>query len=424
MSVSFDNAARGRSGRVPLSYYMPIINNSPQPFYKVLPQNAVPTGMGNPSQQIGYWNEQVRWRTAKGQRKDLPSKWHFYYLGTGPHAELNYRQRQQGVYWVARDGAKTQATGLGTRGKNTELVQPRFAQGLPDALEIAQPTSRPNSRANSRARSQSANSGNRARSQSNDRNQGNRSQSRGRQQNQKQNNLSKNTGNNGQPRNQSRGRSNTRNPNSANGSTNQQDLVAAVREALAGLGITGNNGGNTKSGRSTPKRSKSPVAEKNNPEQMGKPMWKRTPNSQENALQCFGERSPSQNFGDSQLVRLGTDYPHYPQIAELIPTQAALLFGSEITAHEAGNHDIEITYLYKMKVPMTHRSLARFLPHIGAYADDVQDVTLDPATPPFVPLHQREQRASLETQADVVVEDDEEAHVEEVLDDVQGETSA
>nr|WCC62314.1 nucleocapsid phosphoprotein [Bat Coronavirus PaGD16] len=427
MSVSFDNAARGRSGRVPLSLYMPVINNSSQPFYKVMPNNAVPTGTGNQNQQIGYWNEQVRWRTVKGVRKDLPSKWHFYYLGTGPHAELKYRTRQQGVFWVAREGAKTQPTGLGTRSKNAELVFPRFAQKLPGDIEIVQASSRPNSRASSRSRSQSSGNGNRQQSPGYDQ-RGNRSQSRGRQQNQSQGNQSRNNGGNGQPRNQSRGRSNSRNRNSSNGSTNQQDLVAAVRQALASLGISGNtnNSGTStpKSGRATPKRSKSPVPEKKNPEQMGKPMWKRTPNSQESADICFGPRSASQNFGDAQLVRLGADYPHYPQIAELIPTQAALLFGSEITAHEAGEHEIEITYVYKMRVPMGHRSLARFLPHIGAYADAVEDVTLDPSTPPFVPLHQRTRRDSIETQADVVVEEDDE-QVEEVLDDVhEGETSA
>nr|WJJ08865.1 N protein [Bat coronavirus] len=430
MSVSFDNAARGRSGRVPLSYYLPVINTSAQPFYKVMPQNAVPTGMGNQSQQIGYWNEQVRWRMSKGQRKDLPSKWHFYYLGTGPHAELPYRQRQQGVFWVAKEGAKTQPTGLGARGRNAELISPRFSTNLPDSIEISDTGSRSNSRANSRARSQSNDQSSRSRSQSVGRNQNNRSQSRGRQPNQPNGSNS-----NGSRGNQQRNRSNSRNRGNSNANNQHSDLVAAVREALAGLGITPNSNKSTPatSGRSTPKRSKSPQpTEKKSIKQTDKPTWKRVPHSQENVEKCFGPRTASLNFGDAQLVRLGVDYPHFPQIAELVPTQAALLFGSEITAHEVGD-DIQITYVYKMNVPKANRSLVRFLPHVGAYADDVQDVTLDPSAPPFTPKPQRSPRAvavvdnTAAVADDVIVEVDSadgEGHFEEVVDDVVDETTA
>ncbi|AZF86128.1 nucleocapsid protein [Alphacoronavirus Bat-CoV/P.kuhlii/Italy/3398-19/2015] len=432
MAVSFDNAARGRSGRVPFSYYMPVINNSAQPFYKVMPQNAVPTGMGNQSQQIGYWNEQVRWRMSKGQRKDLPSKWHFYYLGTGPHAELPYRQRQQGVFWVAKEGAKTQPTGLGSRGRNAELINPRFSAKLPDSIEIVDNNSRPSSRANSRARSQSSDNTNRSRSQSSNRSQNPRSQSRGRQPNQ-----ANGSNNNGGRGNQQRNRSNSRNRGNSNqNSNNHQDLVAAVREALAGLGIKPSNSNKSTpatSGHSTPKRSNSSQpAEKKNIRQVDKPTWKRVPHSQESVDKCFGPRSTSMNFGDAQLVRLGVDYPHFPQIAELVPTQAALLFGSEITAHEVGD-DIEITYVYKMRVPKSNRSLVRFLPHVGAYADDTQDVTLDPSAPPFTPRPQRTPRSvavvdgSVDAVEDVIVEADSadgEGQFEEVVDDVVDETTA
>ncbi|AIA62269.1 nucleocapsid protein [BtNv-AlphaCoV/SC2013] len=420
-NVGFDNAARGRSGRVPFSFYMPVINNSSQPFYKVMPQNAVPKGQGNKDQQIGYWNEQVRWRMVKGTRKDLPSKWHFYYLGTGPHADLKFRQRQQGVFWVAKEGAKAEPTGLGTRGRNAELTTPIFNPGLPDSIEIVDQYSRPNSRASSRARSQSNDQGNRSRSQSNNRAQSNnRSQSRGRQ-NQNQNNQPTGDGGSNGQRNQPRNRSNSRNRSGNQGRNggSQQDLVAAVREALAGMGFKPNTSG---SGRNTPvkvpkgdkplnKPTKAPAS------QVEKPVWKRTPHSQENVEVCFGPRDTYQNFGDSQLVRLGVDYPHYPQIGELIPSQAALLFGSEITAHERGDN-IQLTYIYKMEVPKDHKSLAAFLPHIGAYADSTEDVTLPPALPP---KQQRLRRsASTEVLADTTSVVDEE-EVEEVVDDVTGQ---
>ncbi|AZF86122.1 nucleocapsid protein [Alphacoronavirus Bat-CoV/P.kuhlii/Italy/206645-41/2011] len=385
-NVGFDNAARGRSGRVPLSLYMPVINNSPKPFYKVMPQNAVPTGKGNTDEQIGYWNEQVRWRMVRGVRKDLPSKWHFYYLGTGPHSDLAFRTRQQGVYWVAKEHAKTAPTGLGSRGRNTELIKPVFSTPLPNEIEIVETNSRPNSRASSRARSQS-NDQNRSRSQSRNRSQTTenaRSQSRGRQ----QNNQSRNNDQNGSQRSQSRGRSNSRNRGNQQQQqqqrSNQQDVVAAVRQALAELGFSKQN--NSGKGNRTPrddsnqqnqtKKQKQPV------NQTDKPVWKRTPHSQENAELCFGPRDTYQNFGDSQLVRLGVDYPHYPQIAELIPSQAAMLFGSEITAHEVGDH-IQLTYVYKMQVSKDNKSLIAFLPHICAYAYATEDVTAQSTMPPL-----------------------------------------
>nr|QGX41967.1 nucleocapsid [Alphacoronavirus sp.] len=420
MSVNFAGTTTQPRGRVPLSLFQPLRNNSTQPLHKLLPSNAVPNGASR-DHQIGYWNEQIRWRMVKGQRKDLPSNWHFYYLGTGPHADLSFRTRTPGVFWVAKEGAVTRPTGLGTRGRNSEPKRPVFDFSLPGALEIVDNASRPNSRANSRNRSQSGNPQSRANSQNR-----NRSQSRGRQQNNQQQNQQRNSGgrksnqNRGQ-RGQSRGRSQSRGRNS-NGQT-QQDLVAAVREALAGLGITANTSNKTPCapGKNTPKRSKSP-APKSAPEQMGKPVWKRTPHSQENVTRCFGERDAAHNFGDAQLTRLGVDYAHYPQIAQLIPSQAAILFGSEVTAREVGD-DIEITYVYKMNVPKKDPSLVRFLPHISAFSDNVEDVTMPDVSLGFVadttPLPQRLPRStSMQTLA---APEDEVEIVDDVIDD---ETSA
>nr|UUS54194.1 MAG: N protein [Bat coronavirus] len=420
-NVGFDNAARGRSGRVPLSYYMPVINNSNKPFHKVMPQNAVPTGKGNKDEQIGYWNEQIRWRMVRGVRKDIPSKWHFYYLGTGPHADLAFRTRQQGVHWVAKEHSRTQPTGLGSRGRNAEPIRPVFNPPLPDVIEIVDSNSRPNSRASSRSRSQS-NDQDRSRSQSGNRSQspGNsRSQSRNRQ----QNNQPSGNGQNGGKRNQSRGRSNSRDRgNQQQNSNNQQDVVAAVRQALAELGFSkqnnsgkGNRTPRDDSQQSQPKKQKQPIS------QTDRPVWKRTPHSQENVELCFGPRDTYQNFGDAQLVRLGVDYPHYPQIAELIPSQAAMLFGSEVVAHEHGDY-IQITYVHKMQVPKDHKSLAAFLPHIGAYADATDDVTSQASSLP--PLEQRAPRLarthSTEALSDgeTVIEGVEEEERVEFVDDV------
>nr|UIG55619.1 nucleocapsid protein [Chaerephon pumilus bat alphacoronavirus/Bat143/Eswatini/2014]ULD45296.1 nucleocapsid protein [Chaerephon pumilus bat alphacoronavirus/Bat151/Eswatini/2014] len=389
-SVSFEQQ-RGRTGRVPLSYYAPLMVTGDKPFWKVMPQNGVPQGKGNKDQQIGYWNEQVRWRTNKGKRVELPSKWHFYYLGTGPHAEKSFRNKTQGVYWVAVQGSKTENTNLGTRKRNQSVVEPKFAFQLPTNIQIEMPNSAPNSRSNSRSQS-----GNRSKSrdQSNNRSMSSRNQGRsaGGNQNGNNNNQSGNRSrNNSKSRDNSQSRRNNNNNNRGN---NKDDLVAAVREALMGLGFQSNRGGSQASGKNTPKqqRSKSPARPSQSPKrQSDRPEWKRVPNSSNSVTTCFGPRDASHNFGDSALVQEGVDSKHYPQIAELVPTPAALLFGSKISVRENPN-DFEIKFHYKMHVPKTEKALSAFLPQVDAYikgeqpAPTVVETQLNPDAPVFDPL--------------------------------------
>nr|QWN56277.1 nucleocapsid protein [Alphacoronavirus sp.] len=397
-SVSFEQ--RGRTGRVPLSYYAPLMVNNSQPFWKALPQNAVPQGMGNKDQQIGYWNEQVRWRTQKGKRVDLASKWHFYYLGTGPHADKSFRTKTAGVYWVAVQGSKTENTNLGTRKRNQPVKEPKFAFQLPNNVQVEMPTSAPNSRSNSRSQS---NNRSQSRDKSNNRSQSsNRNQSRSNsntRSNQNQNNNNNNRGGNrsnsknrNQSRNNSKSRDNSQNRNN-NRTSNKDDLVAAVREALMGLGIQSNRGGSKASGRNTPKqqRSKSPARPSQSPKrQSDRPEWKRVPNTGHNVTACFGPRDESRNFGDSHLIKEGVDSKMYPQIAELVPTPAALLFGSKVSVRETPN-DFEIKFHYKMHVPKTDKALAAFLPQVDAYIKGdpepaAVETTLNPNAPVFDPL--------------------------------------
>lgn len=317
--------SRGRKPRIPLSLFAPLRVTGDKNFWNVMPRNGVPTGKGNSEQQIGYWVEQKRWRMQKGQRRDQPSNWHFYYLGTGPHAEAPFRKRIQGVHWVAIDGAKTNPTGLGVRNRNREPITPQFGFQLPSDLMIVESTSRSASRSQSRSRNQS--------------------QSRSGQQT---------------PRFQQQSQS--------------VDIVAAVKQALADLGISGTQN-KPQSGRNTPKqksRAASPApSPKQTRKQMDKPEWKRVPNSDEDVKKCFGPRSVARNFGDSDLIQNGVEAKHFPTIAELLPTQAAIAFGSEITTKEAGDF-VEITYYYVMKVPKTDKNLPRFLEQVSAYSKPSQ----------------------------------------------------
>nr|WCC61897.1 nucleocapsid phosphoprotein [Bat Coronavirus RfLN20] len=368
-SVSFQEEKRGRSGKVPLSYYNPVIVSGDKPFWKVMPSNAVPKGKGNKDQQIGYWNEQPRYRMVRGTRKDLPSKWHFYYLGTGPHAEAKFRTRIEGVYWVAVQGSKTDPTGLGTRKRNADLVNPEFATQLPAVIEIQENTV---SRGNSRSQSF-----NRDRSQS-----GNRSQNDQKQGNQNQ---------------KSRSNSQSRKGNQ-NSNDSAVDIVAVVKQALKELGVTNQSNKKGKnSGTTTPKeqRSKSPARSPTvQKKQLERPSWKRVPNSTEDVTKCFGVRDTHRNFGDADLVRNGIDAKHYPQLAELVPTPAAVLFGGEVVTKEVGS-DVEITYIYKMKVPKTDKNLPAFLKQVSAYSQPSQAAEvpsqLNPAAVVFQPLAEDEQ---------------------------------
>lgn len=380
-SVSFEGDGPRRSGRVPFSYFTPIIATGNTPFWKLMPQNGVPNGKGGKNQQIGYWNEQQRWRTRKGNKEMLPSKWHFYYLGTGPHAEESFRKRTQGVYWVAKEGAKTEPTGLGTRKKNEPLTVPKFSFKLPDGLEISEPASNPGSRSSSQAPSR------------------NQSKSRDPTPNKEK-----------QPK--SRDQSQTRKGQTKQKSQPQDDLVAAVRAALLGMGFTdqkkGGNGSGSKkkSVPSTPRsRSKSPnnASVKPDPKrQTDRPRWKRVPNKSEDVTACFGKRDTSRNFGTGDVLREGVDAKYYPQLAELVPGTAALLFDSEISTKEAGENVI-ITYHYRMKVPKSDKNLPRFLQQVSAYADSssLDGPKLDSNAPEFVPAGAV---GGFEPEEDVIVE--------------------
>nr|WCZ55983.1 MAG: N [Bat coronavirus HKU10] [Bat coronavirus HKU10] len=363
-NVSFANKPRGRSGKVPLSYYSPVMIDGDQPFWKVMPTNAVPTGMGDKNQQIGYWNEQPRWRMVKGQRKELPSKWHFYYLGTGPQEDARYRQRIEGVFWVAVQGSKTDPTGLGTRRKGQDLISPKFAVKIPSNVVIVEETSRPPSRSQSNSRPQSRNN------------------SRPQSKNNSQNNSRDNSRAPSRPRSRA---------NSTSSATNDAvDIVAAVRQALKELGVTpekknqekqkkskkSNSGSNTPKEAATPKQKSSPSTPR---KQLERPEWKRVPNKEENVTACFGPRDTLHNFGDQKLIAEGVQAPHYPQLAELVPTPAALLFGGEVSTRERGA-EVEIMYVYKMKVHKSNKDLPSFLQQVSAYAQAPDATTTEKAT--------------------------------------------
>nr|QXT58308.1 N protein [Porcine epidemic diarrhea virus] len=372
-SVSFQD--RGRK-RVPLSLYAPLRVTNDKPLSQVLANNAVPTNKGNKDQQIGYWNEQIRWRMRRGERIEQPSNWHFYYLGTGPHADLRYRTRTEGVFWVAKEGAKTEPTNLGVRKASEKPIIPNFSQQLPSVVEIVEPNTPPTSRANSRSRSR-GNGNNRSRSPSNNR--GN-NQSRGNSQNRGNNQgrgASQNRGGNNNNNNKSRNQSKNRNQsNDRGGVTSRDDLVAAVKDALKSLGI-GENPDKLKqqqkpkqersdsSGKNTPKKNKSRATSKER-DLKDIPEWRRIPKGENSVAACFGPRGGFKNFGDAEFVEKGVDASGYAQIASLAPNVAALLFGGNVAVRELAD-SYEITYNYKMTVPKSDPNVELLVSQVDAF---------------------------------------------------------
>lgn len=405
-SVNFQG--RGRRQRIPYSHYAPLRVTDEKPLFKVLANDAVPQGLSGvkKDQQIGYWNEQVRWRMRRGERVDLPSNWHFYYLGTGPHSEIPFRKRTEGVYWVALAGSKTEPTNLGERKPSAKPIEPEFKSGLPSNVEIVEPTTPQNSRANSRSRSRGPQS----------RNSNSRSDSQSRNINKKDQNRSQSN------RNQSKGRNQSSNRNQSNdrdSGSSKDDLIAAVREALQSLGIGQNpekpkqqqkqqvKSGN-KSGKNTPK-AKSRSNSASRPEQKDKPEWRRTPIGDDTVESCFGSRGGFRNFGDSEMLQKGVQASGYAQMASLVPSTSALLFGGNVAVKELAD-DVEITYTYKMTVPKDDPNLALFLAQVDAYKNGS-------AKPQRVKKQKRAKSPAPPTQAEGNLPNDQEGE-EPIYDDV------
>nr|AIW52713.1 nucleocapsid protein [Human coronavirus 229E] len=340
---------RGRHGRIPYSLYSPLLVDSEQPW-KVIPRNLVPINKKDKNKLIGYWNVQKRFRTRKGKRVDLSPKLHFYYLGTGPHKDAKFRERVEGVVWVAVDGAKTEPTGYGVRRKNSEPEIPHFNQKLPNGVTVVE---EPDSRAPSRSQS--------------------RSQSRSR----------------GESKSQSRNPSSDRNHNS------QDDIMKAVAAALKSLGFDKpqeKDKKSAKTGTPKPSRNQSPASSqsaakilarsqssetKEQKHEMQKPRWKRQPNDDvtSNVTQCFGPRDLDHNFGSAGVVANGVKAKGYPQFAELVPSTAAMLFDSHIVSKESGN-TVVLTFTTRVTVPKDHPHLGKFLEELNAFTREMQQQPL------------------------------------------------
>lgn len=257
-----------------------------------------PRGQGVPintnstkDDQIGYYRRATRRvRGGDGKMKELSPRWYFYYLGTGPEAALPYGATKDGIVWVANEGAlNTPKDHIGTRNPNNNVaIVLQFPQGttLPKGFyaEGSRGGSQASSRSSSRSRGSSRNS----------------------------------------TPNSSRGNSPARVPNGGD-------------TALAIMLLDRLNQLESKISGKTQQQTQV-VTKKTAAEASKKPRQKRTATKQYNVTQAFGRRGPEPtqgNFGDQELIRLGTDYKNWPQIAAFAPSASAFFgmsrIGMEVT---------------------------------------------------------------------------------------------
>nr|WCZ55760.1 MAG: N [Pika coronavirus] [Pika coronavirus] len=291
------NAGRGRNAQprdtantaraVPYySWFSGITQHAKGKPFEFQAGQGVPIAEGVPPEDYkGYWyrNNRRGYQAAGGERKQLPPRWYFYYLGTGPHANARYGQNIDGVFWVAAPGVDTtRKASVVDRDPNTQdALVCQFPSGtvLPQGCYVegsrgSQPASRNASRAPSR-------------------------------------NASRSRGN-------SRAASRASSPNS--GGANPGDIASQVLALMKQQGLVPNQ----------PQKVTKVSAKEAKAKIMAKSRQKRNPNKQCNVLQCFGKRSASQNFGNAEMVKLGTSAPEFPVLAELAPTPAAFFFGSKL----------------------------------------------------------------------------------------------
>nr|QTJ30160.1 nucleocapsid protein [Sarbecovirus sp.] len=257
-----------------------------------------PRGQGVPintnstrDDQIGYYRRAIRRiRGGDGKMKELSPRWYFYYLGTGPEAALTYGANKEGIVWVANEGAlNTPKDHIGTRNPNNNAaIVLQLPQGTPLPKGFYAEGSRGGSQASSRSNSRS------------------------------------------------RGNSRSSTPSSSRGSSPARGN-AGGETALALLLLDRLNQLESKvSGK--PTQQAQVVTKKSASEASKKPRQKRTATKQYNVTQAFGRRGPEQtqgNFGDQELIRLGTDYKNWPQIAQFAPSASAFFgmsrIGMEVT---------------------------------------------------------------------------------------------
>nr|ARO76389.1 nucleocapsid protein [Severe acute respiratory syndrome-related coronavirus] len=335
-----NNQNGGRNGARPKQRRPQGLPNNTASWFTALTQHGkeelrFPRGQGvpintnsGPDDQIGYYRRATRRvRGGDGKMKELSPRWYFYYLGTGPEASLPYGANKEGIVWVATEGAlNTPKDHIGTRNPNNNAA---IVLQLPQGTTLPKGFYAEGSRGGSQASSRSS----------------------------------------------SRSRGNSRNstPGSSRGNSPARMASGGGETALALLLLDRLNQLESKVSGKGQQQQGQTVTKKSAAEASKKPRQKRTATKQYNVTQAFGRRGPEQtqgNFGDQELIRQGTDYKHWPQIAQFAPSASAF-FGMSRIGMEVTPSGTWLTYHGAIKLddkdPQFKDNVIMLNKHIDAY---------------------------------------------------------
>nr|QTG65699.1 nucleocapsid phosphoprotein [Severe acute respiratory syndrome coronavirus 2] len=267
---------------------------------------------------------------------------------SSPEAGLPYGANKDGIIWVATEGAlNTPKDHIGTRNPaNNAAIVLQLPQGTTLPKGFYAEGSRGGSQASSRSSSRSRNSS----------------------------------------RNSTPGSSKRTSPARMAGNGGDAALALLLLDRLNQLESKMFGKGQQQQGQTVTKKSAAEASKK--------PRQKRTATKAYNVTQAFGRRGPEQtqgNFGDQELIRQGTDYKHWPQIAQFAPSASAF-FGMSRIGMEVTPSGTWLTYTGAIKLddkdPNFKDQVILLNKHIDAYK----------TFPPTEPKKDKKKKAD-ETQA-------------------------
>lgn len=246
---------------------------------------------------------------------------------SSPEAGLPYGANKDGIIWVATEGAlNTPKDHIGTRNPaNNAAIVLQLPQGTTLPKGFYAEGSRGGSQASSRSSSRSRNSS----------------------------------------RNSTPGSSMGTSPARMAGNGCDAALALLLLDRLNQLESKMSGKGQQQQGQTVTKKSAAEASKK--------PRQKRTATKAYNVTQAFGRRGPEQtqgNFGDQELIRQGTDYKHWPQIAQFAPSASAF-FGMSRIGMEVTPSGTWLTYTGAIKLddkdPNFKDQVILLNKHIDAY---------------------------------------------------------
>nr|ADX59478.1 nucleocapsid protein [Rousettus bat coronavirus/Kenya/KY06/2006] len=268
---------------------------------------GVPVSQGvDPTYEHGYWLRTQRSFQKGGKQVLANPRWYFYYTGTGRFGDLRFGTKNPDIVWVGLEGANINRLGdMGTRNPSNDGAIPvQLSGGIPKGFYAEGRGSRGNSRSSSRNSS--------------------RASSRG----------------------SSRAGSRGASPGRPAATPSAEPWMAYLVQKLEKLESQVNG---------TKPVTKNPLqVTKNEAAANAKKLrHKRTAHKGSGVTVNYGRRGPGDlegNFGDLEMLKLGTDDPRFAAAAQMAPNVSSFLFMSHLSTREE-NDALWLHYKGAIKLP-------------------------------------------------------------------------